>query len=90
MYIDPFLDTVLLHPPCKGDCWKMPNCFECVHFDYGFHLERFGWEEAKEVRNVAIYTFGLEGLGSLWKSFSAMERLNVVLDDHVRALNSSN
>ena len=81
VYIDPLLDTVLLLPPCPASCYELPNCWECVHFDFVSHLSRYDPGPVEEVRNVAIYGFGLEGLGSLWRFFGGLRRLSVVLDE---------
>jgi hypothetical protein len=88
VYIDPHLDTILLLPPCRATCYTMPNCSECVHFDYGSHLSGYDAEWAKEVRNVAIYSFGLEGLAGLWNFFPGVRTLSVVIDEFLTGFES--
>jgi hypothetical protein len=81
-YISPHLDTILLLPPCPTTYYQLPKCFECFHFDYHSRLSRYDTLSAQYIQNVALYDFGLEGLGSVWKFFSAMEKLTVAVDDN--------
>lgn len=55
-----------------------------MHFEYTARLERFAGREREwrsGVRNVALYGFALEGLGSVWKFFPGMRELRVLVDD---------